>query len=436
VSRSPQLPSRDSHSEALRITALGDEISSLSHLPWGKSLEEWPEDPTLARQRGISRHVVRLVRAQTHGNGDEGEIYAIKETNDEFANREYQILRELNQRGAPSVDPIAVVTGRRDSNGGELASALVTRFLPFSLPYRVVLSGVLGGKVTGSEIESMANALALLLVRLHLLGFWWGDCSLSNTLFRRDADGYAAYLVDAETGEFQKRLSNGQREHDLQIAHFNVAAELEDITLSETIFPGLNPVRASDGLLRRYRRLWSALTEPQSFDASDRHAVERAMRSVQDLGFAVEEVEVTFDGEGHRLNFRPKVVAPDYHKVRLEELMGLTAEELQAKRILASFDRYYQRISEPRPPRSEVALVWLNEVFNRVINQVPTSLRGRVEDAQIFHEVLEHRWYLGEKAGGDVGLEVATSDYIESILPYRMDAGSTNSTSTPPQSLG
>ncbi|NDA82446.1 MAG: DUF4032 domain-containing protein [Actinobacteria bacterium] len=222
----------------------------------------------------------------------------------------------------------------------------------------------------------------------------------------------------------------------MQIAHFNVAAELEDITLSETIFPGLDPVRASDGLLRRYRRLWSALTEPQSLDASDRHAVERAMRSVQDLGFAVEEVEVTFDGEGHRLNFRPKVVAPDYHKVRLQELMGLSTEEIQAKRILASFDRYYQRIKEPRPAIAEVAPIWLDEVFNRVINQIPTTLRGRVEDAQVFHEVLEHRWYLGEKAGGDVGLDFATADYIKSILPYRMDAGSTNSTSTPPQSLG
>ncbi len=75
----------------------------------------------------------------------------------------------------------------------------------------------------------MANALALLLVRLHLLGFWWGDCSLSNTLFRRDADQFAAYLVDAETGEFQTRLTDGQREHDLEISLFNVAAELEDL---------------------------------------------------------------------------------------------------------------------------------------------------------------------------------------------------------------
>ncbi len=44
-------------------------------------------------------------------------------------------------------------------------------------------------------------SLAVLLVRLHVVGFYWGDVSLSNTLFRRDAETFAAYLVDAETGE-------------------------------------------------------------------------------------------------------------------------------------------------------------------------------------------------------------------------------------------
>ncbi len=414
-------------SSSLNIRGLGEEIASLSHLPWSIPLEQWPEDETLALQRGISRHVVRLVRAPgfeaREAQGLDHEIYAVKETISEIAEREYQILRELSHRGAPAVEPVAVVEGRSDAKGEELPAALVTRFLPFSSPYRVILSGALGGKVTGFEIEKMASALALLLVRLHLLGFWWGDCSLSNTLFRRDADSFAAYLVDAETGEFHQSLSKGQREHDLEIAHFNVAAELEDISLSDVIYPGLDPIRASDAVIRRYRRLWSAITEPRSLDASDRQAVERAMRTVQDLGFAVEEVEISFGEDGQHLNFTPKVVAADYHKVRIFELMGLQVEEFQAKRLLASFDRYYSRIKEPRPSREEVARVWLEEVFRHVVDQVPTSLRGRIEDAQLFHEVLEHRWYLGEKAGRDVGLEFATKDYIASILPSRMDSG-------------
>jgi hypothetical protein len=387
----------------LRITGLGEEISALSNLPWEKPLEEWPEDPSLTAQRGISRHIVRLVRSTPD---PESEIYAVKETVEEFAKREYEALRELGLRGAPSVSQIAIVNGRFTPKGEELPCAIVTRFLPYSLPYRVVLSG----DVTQHEITNMANALAYLLVRLHLLGFWWGDCSLSNTLFRRDADGFAAYLVDAETGEFQKNLSNGQREHDLDLARFNVAAELEDLKLAGVLYPAMDPLRASESVITRYRKIWKALSEPQVLPANDRHAVERAMRSLQDIGFAVEEVDLQLAGDKSTLTFTPK-------------LIGLETEEFQAKRILASFDRFRSRELSKTPDLSESAQRWLHEVFYAVVRSVPEDLKGRIEDAQLFHEVLEHRWYLGEKQGHDVGLDNATADYITAVLPYRMDSG-------------
>jgi hypothetical protein len=400
----------------LHITGVGDEISALANLPWDVPLEEWPEDPSLAAQRGISRHIVRLVRSTPE---PESEIYAVKETVEEFASREYEALKELGLRGAPSVSQIAIVNGRHDKSGAELPCAIVTRFLPYSLPYRVVLSG----DVTQHEITNMANALAYLLVRLHLLGFWWGDCSLSNTLFRRDADGFVAYLVDAETGEFQKHLSNGQREHDLDIARFNVAAELEDLKIAGVLFPAMDPIRASESVITRYRKIWKALSEPQILPTNDRHAVERAMRSLQDIGFAVEEVDIQLAGDQSTLTFTPKLVAPNYHSLKLKEILGLDAEEFQAKRLLASFERFRSRELSRTPNRDEAAQRWLDEVFYQVVGSVPAELKGRVEDAQLFHEVLEHRWYLGEKAGHDLGLEHATADYIASILPLRMDSG-------------
>jgi len=400
----------------LRITGFGEEISAIAGLSWDRPLEEWPEDPALAEKRGISRHVVRLIRVSEE---PEAEVYAVKETVSEFANREYAALRQLRTLNAPSVDPIAVVEGRKDINGEDLPCVLATRFLPYSLPYRVLLSG----SVTAHDILNMANALALLLVRLHLLGFWWGDCSLSNTLFRRDADGFAAYLVDAETGEFQKSLSDGQREHDLEIAHFNVAAELEDLALSGVLYPGMDPVRASDAVMKRYRRLWAALRDPQSLDPTDRRAVERAMRQLHDLGFAVEEVSIAIDGDNKVLKFQPKLVAAGYHTNRLRELMGLETEELQAKRILASFDRYRARESNNEITINESAFKWLTEIFNPIVNSVPAEHIGRVEPAQLFHEVLEHRWYLSEAAGHDVGLDFASKSYISEVLPYRRDSG-------------
>ena len=400
----------------LRITGFGEEIAAIAGLSWDRPLEEWPEDPALAEKRGISRHIVRLIRVSDE---PEAEVYAVKETVSEFANREYAALRQLRTLNAPSVDPIAVVEGRKDINGEDLPCVLATRFLPYSLPYRVLLSG----SVTAHDILNMANALALLLVRLHLLGFWWGDCSLSNTLFRRDAEGFAAYLVDAETGEFQKTLSDGQREHDLEIAHFNVAAELEDLALSGVLYPGMDPVRASDAVMKRYRRLWAALRDPQSLDPTDRRAVERSMRQLHDLGFAVEEVSIAIDGDNKVLKFQPKLVAAGYHTNRLRELMGLETEELQAKRILASFDRYRARESNNAITINESAFKWLTEIFNPIVNSVPAEHIGRVEPAQLFHEVLEHRWYLSEAAGHDVGLDFASKSYISEVLPYRRDSG-------------
>ena len=400
----------------LHIKGLGEEISALYNLPWHTPLEQWPEDETLAAQRGISRHIVRLVRSTPD---PASEIYAVKETVEEFAVREYEALRELSLRGAPAVAQVAIVTNRYSQNGEELPCAIVTRFLPYSLPYRVILSG----QITQHEITNMANALAYLLVRLHLLGFWWGDCSLSNTLFRRDAEGFAAYLVDAETGEFQKKLSDGQREHDLELARFNVAAELEDLKIAGVLFPAMDPIRASESVITRYRKIWKSLSEPQILPAGDRHAVERAMRSLQDIGFAVEEVDIQLAGDKSTVTFIPKLVAPNYHSQRLIELMGLETEELQAKRILASFDRFRSREIKKTPNKEEAAKRWLDEVFYKVVNAVPAAMRGRVEDAQLFHEVLEHRWYLGEKAGRDLGLEFATNDYISKVLPERMDSG-------------
>src|ERR1035437_5099090 len=120
----------------LRITGLSEDMSALAALSWRKRVEDWPEDPTLTSMRGISRHIVRLIRT---GPGDR-DVFAVKETVEEFATREYAILRELNTRHAPCVEPVAIIENRLDKQGMPLPVALVTRYLPFSLPYRVIMS--------------------------------------------------------------------------------------------------------------------------------------------------------------------------------------------------------------------------------------------------------------------------------------------------------
>jgi len=192
--------------------------TGLLSLPWDVPLEDWPEDQLVALPRGISRHVVRFVRVN-------GSVYAIKEVLEHLAMHEYRLLRDLERLEAPSVEPVGVITDRVDRNGEPIDSILITRHLQFSLPYRALFSSTL----RPDTVNRLIDALVALIVRLHLLGFFWGDCSLSNTLFRRDAGAFAAYLVDAETGELHQDISDGQRAHDLYTAEINLFGEFLDL---------------------------------------------------------------------------------------------------------------------------------------------------------------------------------------------------------------
>ena len=102
----------------------------------------------------------------------------------------------------PSVEPVGVITGRRGPDGERLEAVLVTKHLQFSLP---VPRPVQPDAAAGHHAPGSSTRSPVLLVRLHLTGFYWGDVSLSNTLFRRDAETFAAYLVDAETGDLHDR---------------------------------------------------------------------------------------------------------------------------------------------------------------------------------------------------------------------------------------
>ena len=148
----------------------------------------------------------------------------------------------------------------------------------------------------------------------------------------------------------------------------------------------------------------------------------RAMRQLHDLGFAVEEVQVSLDNETHMLSFQPRLVAAGYHAAKIKSLFGLDTQELQAKRILASYDRWHAR-QTIKSSKEEMAKLWVDTVFNPILSMIPEELQGRVEKAQMFHEILENRWYMTEKAGFDVGLEAAAKAYIDEVLPLRMDSG-------------
>jgi tRNA A-37 threonylcarbamoyl transferase component Bud32 len=403
---------------ALHISATNPEQPALLlDLPWTVPLDEWPEECLVALPRGISRHVVRFASAGP-------EVVAVKEVNDRVATREFGLLRDLHRLGIPAVDPVAVVTGRTGPGGEALESALITRHLKGSLPYRSMFESTM----RPSTVKRLMDALAVLLVRLHLAGFAWGDCSLSNALFRRDAGAYAAYLVDAETGEIQRNLSRGQRDYDIELARMNISGELMDLEASGALHPSIDPVPFGAAIVRRYEDLWHEVTRESVYPVDKRHLIDRRIRRLNDLGFDVAEMQIESSPAGDTVTFLPKVVDAGHHQRQLLRLTGLDAEENQARRLLNDLESWMAgqddyAPGDPLGARPEVlAHRWVRDVFRPTVRAVPLALRGEMDAAQIYHEVLEHRWYLSERAGHDVGLGTTVEDYVAHVLPHSATA--------------
>ena len=378
-------------------------------LPFAVDLDEW-DLPHIHPVLGLHRHVVKLVELGADGNRTS---YVVKELPDRLALREYRLLRSLAEDRLPTATVVAVITERTGGRDG----LLVTRHLDYALPYRSLLSG------RGLSIpylgDRLLDSLVGLLVRLHVAGFFWGDCSLSNALFRRDAGALSAYVIDVETSERHDNLSDGQRRLDLDIAYENVAGGLLDLQAGGRLVPDVDPFAVADNIESRYADLWRELTATEEFAADEMWKVEQRVRRLHDLGFDIGEMEVIADEDGQRLRFVPRVVESGYHQERLFALTGLVAGENQARRLLddiRNFRTELQSRTGTKPPENIAAVRWLDQRFEPVIAAIPPSMLGKLQAAELFHQILEHRWFSSEEQGRDVPLEEAIESYVGNVL--------------------
>jgi hypothetical protein len=395
------------------FTPPADHAAGLLSLPWTEPLAEWRDERLVEiRQRGISRHVVRFVY-------DDGVLYALKELSERLARREYRVLRALAELNIPAVEVVGIAVDLDEAHQGDPNSdaILVTKFLSYATTYRAVFSNPRGLQPT----DGLLDALVELLVRLHLSGFFWGDCSLSNTLFRHDAGKLEAYLVDAETSEQHPTLTDGQRQYDVELATERVGGELLDLQAGELLPPEVDPIEIADELDRRYQSLWQELTREEILRPEEqRYRIAERLHRLNELGFDAEEVELIGTPTGNKLRLRTRVAETGHDSRQLFLRTGIDAGENQARRLLndiAGF-RAWMEQKQGRPVSEVVAANrWLEEVYDPVIAAIPEGLRDRLPPAEIFHEVLEHRWYMSEAAGRDVGTSAAARDYFEQVLP-------------------
>ena len=81
------------------------EHAAIAALPFREPLADW-KSPNVHDVLGLHRHVVKLLELG-------GTSYVVKELPDPLAQREYRLLREIDEVGLPTVDVVAVVTLRQ-----------------------------------------------------------------------------------------------------------------------------------------------------------------------------------------------------------------------------------------------------------------------------------------------------------------------------------
>ncbi len=387
---------------------LRDEVADLLELPWERPLGSWGDTGHRFRQLpvGPSRHLVRFLVV-------DGTVYALKELPDEVAEREYRVLRHLEDTRLPSVRAVGLAA--RPDRGDAI---LVTEYLRHSMQYRRLLMLIRPGS-TGYR-GRLLDAMALLLVDLHRAGVYWGDCSLANTLFRRDGDRIQAYLVDAETSETFPTLSDGQRAYDLEILVENVAFGLADLAAYMGREEDMDEaIEAAQSVRTGYEAVWRELHDQPEMVPGDRQAIRARLRRLNDLGFSV-DLEVDPVGPHGAVRLRTSVTTRRYHASELERRTRIRALEGQARILLHDLGEYrawlefYERRSVDA---TEAAERWLTEVYRPTLARI-SGIVGRDRDlVQAYCDVLEHKWLLSEKAHRDVGLDAAIESYLAEGAP-------------------
>ncbi|MEJ8277665.1 DUF4032 domain-containing protein [Pseudonocardia spirodelae] len=369
-------------------------------LPWTEPLADW--DPARVPLRelpvGPSRHLVRFVEV-------DGALWALKDMPERIARREYDVLRRLEHQCLPAVRPAGFV-----NQPAHETAILVTRYLAGSWQYRRLFQRLPPNRPR--QRARLFDAMISLLVELHRHGVFWGDCSLNNTLFTRDGQTLQAFLVDAETSEVHTDgLSDGQREHDVSILVENVAAGMIDLATALERPPEIIPqlIDEATALPERYRELWDALHTSPVFAFGDRYRVEGAIRELNELGFAVDEVSLLPVGDG-RSRLHIAVGDRNYHSENLRRLTGLDVGEGQARILLgdlAAHRDWMQRRTGQEVAERAAARSWLAHCLDPGSARAHAALGGVGDPVQAYCDLLEVRWLLSERAGADVGTESA-----------------------------
>jgi len=376
-------------------------------LPWELPMLQWGHPRRMHLPKGISRHEV-----QFYGY-DEG-IYAIKELPLSAARQEYGVMRSLQDLEAPSVVPVGLVERPWLDPGDESSAAVITVYLNHAFSYRELLSGT----GFGARRNQMLDAFAGLLVEMHLIGCYWGDCSLSNVLYRYDANAIEVTMVDGETAEIHDQLSDGQRLDDIEIMIVNVAGGMADIAAESGEEIDKADLSLGEDIAERYHGLWNEVTGLELLGPDERYVIRERIERVNTLGFEVGDLDLIPEEGGSRLRLHLAVTGRNFHAHRLRALTGVEASENQARQILSDLHYFEAGNGSDAPDKTIAAIRWRVEVFEPLLARIAGLAEHRTEDpVQAYTDFLHHRYLISSESGQDVPTEEAFAAWVAADQP-------------------
>jgi uncharacterized protein DUF4032 len=360
-------------------------------LDWSVPISEWTNERIVDMPEGIHRHPVVFVAYR------EG-VYAIKELRVDLAKHEFDTLRAMEDATRHIARAVGSVERPWVERDREWSGAVITAYVPHAFPYRNLVSG----HGFGDRRDALLDAFAGLLVELHLNGLYWGDCSLSNTLYRWDASSIEAIMIDAETSRIYPRISGGQRREDLEIMEMNVAGEMADVAAEHGGTLDDADLTLGADITARYLSLWKELTTSLIVSAGDHYRIRQRIDRLNSLGFAVDNIDLIPVDDGVNVKIRVKVGGRQFHSSRLRQVAGIDTSENQAQAILSDLTYHEAKFGRMSATGKAVAAMkWRSAVFEPLILRIIEDLPDQPA-YQAYCDFLDFRLAMATEQGRDI----------------------------------
>jgi hypothetical protein len=378
----------------------------LLDLPWETSVTAWSSQLLVEMPTGIHRHAVVFVERA-------GDVLAIKELPTVLARNEYRVLGVLAGATSRAAEPVGLVERSWLDPKEEASAAVITRYVRHAFPYRRLVDG--GG--FGVRRNQLIDAIAGLLVELHLAGCYWGDCSLSNVLYRFDAGGIEAIMIDAETSRVYEKISDGERLEDIEIMKENLAGDMADIAAMSGVAIDEADLALGSDVETRYSALWDELFAELVISRNEGYRIRQLVARLNDLGFFVGDIDLEPGERGEVVRIRVNVGGRTYNSDRLREMTGIDASENQAKVILGDVSYFLAKNGYATVDRRTMGVFrWLIESFDPITAKIREVWQGD-DPVQGYCDFLAHRMRLAEAEESDVENEVAFESWVTAGFP-------------------